>query len=56
MPLRVERDRPDIESWNWDDRLPDLQGGATQRQAVGWPIYASDLVDGFLDMPLEVFV
>jgi hypothetical protein len=34
-PLRVERDRPDFESWNQLDGFSDLQGGAAQRQAVG---------------------
>jgi hypothetical protein len=34
-PLRVEQDRSYFEGWFRLDRLPDLQGGAAQRQDDG---------------------
>jgi hypothetical protein len=34
-PLRFEQDRSDFASWMLLDCIPDLQGGAAQRQGVG---------------------
>ena len=42
-PLRVERDRADFEGWFPFNCIPDLQGGAAQRQAVGLDDNSFDL-------------
>jgi hypothetical protein len=36
-PRGGEQDRGDFDGWFWLDCIPDLQGGAAQRQIVGRP-------------------